>query len=225
MAKRKQNTDKDLKTESQIKATPPKTPSDWKSWAIAAAGGLAGALAFVPVAWWWLAPLAPLAFFACCAAHRRRGPRFAGCCWRLGVLFRSIQWLLTIRIYGAGEWLALLGIVLFALYMSCGSRCRCGRCASGVAELGRRAVFRVRRGLDFLRVAAHARAAANPLSLIGHAWALQPVLFQVAPGSGSLRQLDSCWPPVIVAWAGRCAPGPCACRCFARWPPRSWPLR
>lgn len=176
------------KTDGASETKPPRAPFDWRGWLIPAVGGIAGALAFVPVGWWFLAPLAPLALFITLKNAPTTKSAFRRVLFGSWIFyFGAIQWLLTIRVYAPLEILGVLGIVMLALYM-----------ALWIAV----PMWAVRRWLwpnsAGMQLAAFGSVwlisewcrtlgrLANPLGLIGHSWAQQAELIQIAEWLGEL---------------------------------------
>lgn len=161
---------------------------DWMSWTVAAGGGAAGALAFVPVAWWFLAPLAPLAFFIVLRNAPTPGAAFRRLLFGGWIFyFGSVQWLLTIRVYAPAEWLGVFGIVLLGVYMSLWIALPMWAVRKWIWPYSAGAQIFVFGSVwilsEWLRTLGRF---ANPISLIGHAWAEQPSLIQVASSLGEL---------------------------------------
>jgi apolipoprotein N-acyltransferase len=163
---------------------------------LAVGGGLAGALAFEPVGWLPLAPLAPLLAFVAV----RQAPT-AGAAFRRTLVFGwvfyfgAVQWLTTIGNYAPMPLLAGLGIGLLALYMALYP-------ALGVYAL-RRWLWRPGPGTQFALFACVWLLAewlrtlgrlAMPLAQLGHAWAVWPLAIQPAQFLGELGvSLEILW--------------------------------
>jgi apolipoprotein N-acyltransferase len=157
---------------------------------------VAGALAFEPVGWRWLAPVAMALAFD--AVQRSRGP---GAAFRRMVVFGwifyfgAIQWLTTIGDYAPAPLLASVGIGALALYMTLYP-------ALGVYAL-RRWLWRPGPGTQFLLFACVWVLAewlrtlgrlAVPLAQLGHAWAAWPVAIQPAQFVGEIGiSLEILW--------------------------------
>lgn len=170
------------------------TPSErtgvpgWWSWAAALGGGLAGALAFDPVAW---RPLVVLAALGCFLAIRwARGPLAAFYrAWAFGwvYFFGVLHWLLTIRVYapdpalGVAAVIALggyLGLFIAALGFALRKWLWTG-CASG--QFARFAALWLL--VEWLRTMGKLGMS---LGQLGHAWATVPEAIQIAQWLGEL---------------------------------------
>jgi apolipoprotein N-acyltransferase len=167
----------------------------------ALAGGLAGALAFEPLGWWWLAPLAPLLAFD--GVRRATGP---GAALRRMLVFGwvfyfgAVHWLTTIGNYAPLPLLASVGIGLLALYLAFYP-------ALGVYAL-RRWLWHPGPGMQFVLFACVWLLAewlrtlgrlAVPLGQLGHTWATIPLLIQPAQFLGELGvSLEILWLAGIV---------------------------
>ena len=176
-------------------APPDETHHAWwrveepRTWLWALGGGLAGALAFVPVGAWFLAPLAPLGLFIALRNASTPGAAFRrllGGAWVM--YFGAIQWLTTIRVYAPFPPVAVIGIMALALLMA-------AMLALPVWALRRWAWPEHRPALQFAGFSAcwllvewfrTIGRLANPLAEIGHAWAPHAWLIQVAEYGGEL---------------------------------------
>jgi apolipoprotein N-acyltransferase len=82
------------------------------------AGGVAGALAFEPLGWRWLIPLAPLGcFLAIRWAPSARGAFLRALVFGWIFYFGTLHWLLTIRVYAPVPILGILGVALLGVYL------------------------------------------------------------------------------------------------------------
>lgn len=90
----------------------------WLDLFVAALSGVAGALAFAPLQWRWLLPLAPLGCFW--SMSRAKTPRGAfGRAWLFGQIFYfgALQWLTSIKMYAPFPALAVLAIIALGGYI------------------------------------------------------------------------------------------------------------
>ncbi|MCE5229282.1 apolipoprotein N-acyltransferase [bacterium] len=188
MPSHKHRTKRIVSHEAKISPQSPRAPFDWFAWCIAGVGGLAGALAFVPAGLWWLAPIAPLFLFETLRRAPTPGAAFRRVLFGGWVLyFGAIQWLMTIREYAPVQILAIGGIVLLALYMSLwialplwAVRRWMWPQSAGIQLCVYGSVWIIS---EWIRTLGRL---ANPLGLIGHAWAGQAWAIQIASWLGEL---------------------------------------
>lgn len=89
------------------------------SWLAAVLGAVAGALAYDPVAWRWLIPLAPLGcFLAIRWAPTMRGAVLRAYAFGWLFYFGTLSWLLTICVYAPAVWIGVMGVVGLGLYLA-----------------------------------------------------------------------------------------------------------
>lgn len=160
----------------------------WWSWAAALGGGLAGALAFNPVALRPLIVLAPLGcFLAIRWAPSARGAMLRA--WAFGWVyyFGALHWLLTVSQWAEPHVLGILGVALLGVYMGAypalaGFALRkwlWTNCASlQFALFGSLWLL-----LEWFRTLGRL---AVPLAELGHAWATVPWAIQIAQWLGEL---------------------------------------
>lgn len=172
-------------------AAPPKAPEDAlaftprAAWGLTIAGGVAGGLAFDPMALRPLIVAAPAAIFLAsdaAATPLRAGVRaFAG-----GACFYliSISWLMSLWRFHLG---APAGIVAVALYMAAYSGAAAWATRRWFGALGAGGRYAVFASLWLLGEAFRTYGRlANPLSELGHAWAPIPWAIQSAEFFGEL---------------------------------------
>ena len=168
-------------------------PTHPASWAAAIIGGIAGALAFDPIAWRALIVLAPLGCFLAIrwaptpGAASRRAFVFG---WIFG--FGALHWLTTLVVFNL---FAPLGIVLLGVYL--------GMYLALIAYVLRRWLWPSGAVRQFILFACcwlliewfrTLGRLALPLVLLGHAWATWPTAIQIAEWLGELGvSLEILW--------------------------------